>query len=160
MTYIVVPARGGGGSISLPDLVPITDGTFPLAGQVGEIQSASTAVLTTTGVGVSGAWGSAISLNLSAGVWELQGLAYLAENGAVLINNLEVGISASATGVGITDPDYNEDSPFLVGVRIKMLTPVKRVSIAAPVTYHLNTRFEYTSGTPQHAGILWAIRYS
>jgi hypothetical protein len=160
MTYIVVPASQGGVPPSLPGLTPILDGSTPGVGQVGEILTANTGALTNTGVGATGTWGSAVSLALQPGVYEMFGNAIVAENGAVLTDSVAVGISDSATGVGMDTFGFSQISPFLVGQPLYLLTPVKRVSIAVPTTYYLNTRFNYTSGNPQHAGILWALRYS
>jgi hypothetical protein len=160
MTYIVVPSPTGSISISFSDLVPVTDGTSPSPGQVGELASASQAALTVTGIGATGTYGSVVSLALTAGRWELQGVGRLAENTAVLENFVRLGISASATGVGIGDFEYIQSAPFLTGQPIQLLTPVVRVSIAVNTTFYLNSYFNYGSGTPQHAGTLWAFRYS
>lgn len=161
MTYIVVPVPGGGGTPpTLRQLTPITDGSSAAAGEVGEIVSATTAVVTNTGVGATGAWGSAVSLLLQPGVWEINGSAEFSEAGAVLTEAIAAGVSDSATGVGIGSFAYQQQSPFLVGQPIYILTPTLRVSIAVATTYYLNTKFSYTSGTPEHAGILWALRFS
>lgn len=161
MTYIVVPLPGGGGTPpTFNQLTPITDGSTAATGQVGEIVSASTPTLTNTGVGATGTWGSVISLTLQAGVWEIFGSASVAEAGAVLTDAIAAGVSDSATGVGMGGFNFQQQSPFLVGQPIYILTPTIRVSIASPTTYYLNTRINYTSGSPEHAGILWAMRYS
>ena len=160
MTYIVVPSPSGSVSISLPDLVPITDGTTPAVGQVGYLTSATQAALTGAGVGLTNTWGSVISLALPAGVWEIQGLAQISEATAFLSEFFRAGVSDSATGLGISAFEYTQNAPVLTGQPIQVLTPVKRVSIAIPTTFYLNTYFIYASGTPEHAGILWAMRYS
>lgn len=160
MTYIVVPVEGGGTPPSLTGLTPIVDGSSAGVGQVGELTSANTAALTVVGIGASGAWGSATSLLLQPGVWEIFGNANFAENAAVMTDFISVGISDSATAVGIGPFDFTQYTPWLVGQPLYVLTPIKRVSIAIATTYYLNTRFNYSSGTPQHAGIIWAMRYS
>ena len=161
MTYIVVPVEGGGGTPpTLTQLTPITDGSNAGVGQVGELTSANTAALTIVGIGASGAWGSATSLLLQPGVWEIFGNANFAENTAVMTDFISVGVSDSATAATIGPFDFTQYTPWLVGQPLYVLTPIKRVSIAVPTTYYLNTKFNYSSGTPQHAGIIWAMRYS
>lgn len=161
MTYIVVPAQGGGSSIaSIRDIAPITDGSNAAAGQIGEILAASQVALTSAGIGATNTWGSAISLALDAGVWEIQGVMEAAEDTAVLSNVISAGVSDSAVGATLGTHEYASVAPFLSGASIFILTPIIRVSINALTTYYLNTRFVYGSGAPQHAGSIWALRYS
>lgn len=160
MTYIVVPSPTGSVSISLTDLVPITDGSSPAAGQVGEIVNASQAALTNTGVGATSVWGNVVSLALDPGVWEIQGVARIFENDAPLAQYMRAGISDDPAGATMADFEYIQSAPILTGNPIQLLTPIKRVSISAITTYYLNTFLIYASGSPEHAGILWALRYS
>jgi hypothetical protein len=159
MTYIVIPSDNATPSISITDLIPITDGTFPGVGEVGEQVVASNAVLSSTNLAATGVWGYAHSISLDAGLWEIQGIAEFAENSAVLTDSVGVGISDDTAGATFTYGDYSEQPFFLTGNDFFMQTPVKRVSIAATTTYYLNTKLNYTSGSPQHAGVIWAKRY-
>lgn len=159
MTYIVVPSPSGTSNISITDLIPITDGSFPGVGQVGEQVLAANGVLSSTNVGATGVWGYAHSISLDAGLWEIQGVAELAENAAVLTDELGVGISDSTTGASLNYGDYIEQPFFLNGNSVFILSPILRVSLAGTTTYYLNTLFNYTSGTPEHAGVIWAKRY-
>jgi hypothetical protein len=144
---------------SLDDLTALIAGGVAGAGKIGETLTATQAANTATGVGLTGAWGNAISLAINAGEWAIEGIAGLAENGATLTTSLSSGISTSSSGVGIGGFDYVE-SPFLVSgaADLQMRTPTLYVSVAGATTYYLNTRFFYTAGSPQHRGRLTARR--
>lgn len=160
MTYIVVPVKGGGGATSLRGLIPIIDGSSPTINEIGYIESSTVSSLTATGIGATGAWGSVTSVTIPAGVWMLQGIAQVFENDAPLTSVIKVGISSSASGAGIGTFDQTIIAPQLTGAPIQQLTPLVKVNITGSSTYYLNTYFTYASGSPQHAGIIWAIRYS
>jgi len=160
MTYIVVPVPGSAGVITPSDITPITDGSFPSTGELFETVYADTPALSNTDVGTSGNWGFATSIPLDAGRWELQGVARFDEAGAVLTDTIAAAISDDPAGGTIQPFDIQQFSPFFVGQSNFILTPVFRVSIAVNTTYYLNTRFNYTSGAPEHAGAIWAKRYS
>jgi len=160
MTYIVVPPTGGAGVITPDNITPITDGSFPSVGQLFEVVYSDNPTLTNTDVGATGDWGFAVTINLDAGRWELQGVAQLAEAGAVLTDSIAASISDSQTGATIQPFEFQQSSPFFVGQSIYLLTPIVRISITANTNYYLNTRFNYSSGAPEHAGAIWAKRYS
>ena len=161
MTYIVVPAPGGSsGPITPDDITPIVDGTTPGAGQLFEVVYADNPTLTNTDVGATGDWGFAVTIALDPGRWEIQGVARLDEAGAVLTDSVAAAISDDPAGAAIQPYEFQQTSPFLVGQSIYLLTPIVRFSIAANTTYYLNTRFFYSSGAPEHAGAIWAKRYS
>lgn len=161
MTYIVVPDPGGTLPVITPaNITPITDGTTPNPGELFETVYADNPALSNTDVGASGAWGFATTVNLGAGRWEIYGVARFDEAGAVLTDTIAAAISDSQTGATIQPFDAQQISPFLVGQSNFILTPILRVSIAANTDYYLNTRFNYTSGAPEHAGAIWAKRYS
>lgn len=145
--------------LNVPALTAIVDGSSAALGDIGEILTASQATNTSTGVGATGAFGAITSLLVSAGVWELSGTAAFSENAAVLTTALEAAISASATGVGIGDFD-RAVLPNLISSTSDALTavPTTVVSVAAPTTYYLNSKFYYTAGTPQHRGRIVARR--
>lgn len=137
----------------------VTDGSSAASGKIGEILAASQATNTTTGVGATGAFGSVTSVSLTAGVWEIDGVIAFNENGSVLTTALEGAISASATGVGITDFDRCV-LPNLISSTSDALSPVPSqvVSISSTTTYYLNSKFYYTAGTPRHRGRIIARR--
>lgn len=161
MTYIVVPVKGGGGgATALRGLVPVTDGSAASLNEIGYIETAQVTSLTASGIGATGAWGSVTSVTIPAGVWMLQGIAQVFENDAPLTQVIKIGISSSASGAGIGTFDQTIIAPQLTGAPIQQITPLVKVNIVGSTTYYLNTFFNYASGSPQHAGILWAIRYS
>lgn len=146
-------------TLNVAAMTAVTDGSAAAAGAIGEILSASQAANTATGVGATGTYGSPVSVSLTAGVWEVQGVAGFNENGATLTTAIECGISASATGVGISEFDTSL-APFLISSTSDAIiaTPVVNVNISGTTTYYLNTRFYYTSGGPQHRGRITARR--
>lgn len=144
--------------LSIANLQAIVNGSSASAGQINEVLSGTQAANTTTGVGASGAWGSATSVSLTAGRWAITGTAGFNENGAVLTDFMSVGISASATGVGISEFDTASNPHLISGSDLLLGTPTVLVSIASTTTYYLNTKFNYTSGTPQHRGRIQALR--
>lgn len=145
--------------LRVADLTSTTDGSSAGAGVLNEVLSATTAANTSTGVGGSGTYGSVISKAITAGRWQIQGVAGLSENGATLTTSLTCGISTSSTGVGISD-FATTVMPWLLSSTSDAVasTPVIYVTLSGTVTYHLNTRFFYTSGTPQHRGEIRACR--
>lgn len=124
--------------------------------------SISTNTLTTTGVGATTVWGavSGVSLTLNEGAYILSGIIEWADNGATLSNSVIAGYSTSATGTPGTFEKV--EFPFISagsGETFRMALPMFLVSVsAASTTYYLNTNFTYTGGTPQHGGLLQAIR--
>lgn len=146
-------------TLEVAALVPVTDGSSAASGKIGEILTASQATNTTTGVGATGAFGAITSLAVTAGVWELSGTAAFNENGAVLTTALEAAISDSATGLTVSDFD-RVVLPNLISSTSDALSPVPTmvVSVNAPTTYYLNSKFYYTAGTPRHRGRLVARR--
>lgn len=145
--------------LNIEALTAFTDGSSAGAGEINQLLSATQATNTATGVGSTGAWGNAISLSITAGRWLVWGAAGLSENGAVLTTSLSCGISASASGAGISEFD-TFDAPFLVSSTSDAIltTPMVPITIGATTTYYLNTRFYYTSGAPQHRGRIQALR--
>lgn len=149
-------------TLNVPALTAVTNGTAAATGEVGEIVSASQSSNTTTGVAASGSYGSVVSLTLQPGSYMIWGTIGFNENGAVLTDGMQAGISASATGIGISEFD-TQLFPGLISSTSDLLlsVPVQGpIDIAAPTTYYLNSKFSYTSGTPRHRGRIkaWRIR--
>lgn len=140
-------------------LKPIADGSSAASGKIGEILTGTQATATGTGVGATGTYGAATSVSLTSGVWAISGVAAFKENGAVLTTSLTAGISDSATGVGIGAFDITVNPNTFTGSEdMQFPTPEVIVSIGSTTTYYLNTRFYYTSGSPQHYGRIRARR--
>lgn len=145
--------------LNLAALTPDTSGTPAASGTIGEILTATQATNTATGVGASGVYGNVISLSVPAGRWALFGTAAFVENGAVLTTGLQCGVSASASGAGLSEFDTALSPGLLSGTSdLIMPTPRVFVDLSATTTYYLNTKFSYTSGTPQHRGKITAER--
>ncbi len=134
-------------------------GSAASTGSIGEIITASVTSATTTGIGATGVYGNVASIALTAGDWVITGVAGFSENGAVLTTSLSCGFSSTSNGSGLGALDaavYNG----LVSSTSDLVAPVPtlNLTLAAPTTYYLNTRFFYTSGTPKHYGRIEARR--
>ncbi len=145
--------------LQIPALTAVVSGAAAAVGAIGEILTASQPVNTGVGIGASGAFGQVVSLPLLAGCYAISGTAGLVENGAVLTDGFAAGISASATGAGLSEFDTSQ-ADYLISSTSDALvaTPIIYVNIAAPTTYYLNTKFNYTAGSPQHRGYIQALR--
>lgn len=145
--------------LQISALTAVTSGAAAAAGKIGEILSGTQATNTTTGVGASGAYGAATSVSLTAGSWLVWGTAGFNENGAVLTDGLQCGISASATGAGLSEFDTALSAYLISGTSDALIaTPAVNVDISSTTTYYLNTKFSYTSGSPRHRGRIQALR--
>ncbi len=146
-------------ALNVAALTAIVDGSSGATTHVNELLQGTSATPITTNVGSTGVYGYATSVAVTAGRWLVWASVQFKENAAVLTDAVQAGISASTTGSGLADLDtvlYNaqisgsSDSIFQV--------PMQVISIAAPATYYLNTKFTYTSGTPKHAGKINFLR--
>ena len=158
MSYINLPAIAIG-NVPITALDPEIAGNPAGAGQIGEILESSIASATAVGVGATGTWGSVTSIALTAGVWEITSKAGFEENGAVLSDFYRVGVSTSATGVGINVFEYLQYNQLVSGQDFVCNGPALLVNINAGVTYYLLTQFIYSSGAPRHYGQITARRY-
>lgn len=159
-TYINLPTGGGTTITAITDIPPITDGTVPGAAQIGGVIVASQAAATSTNVAATGIWGYATSINLSAGVWQVVGMAGFSENGAVMTTSVSCGISSTTDGTGLSLFDYAVYNQLVSGANDSILPtglPLV-ISINAATDYYLNTRMFYSSGSPQHYGKIQARR--
>jgi hypothetical protein len=137
----------------------VTGGTAAGASHVGEILTATQATATSTGVGLTSVYGNATSISLTAGVWEVKGVAGFSENGANLTTSLSAGISPTTDGSGLSQFDVCIHNNLISSTSdLQVPVPIKNVNISSTTTYYLNTRFFYTSGTPQHYGYIEARR--
>jgi len=158
MSYINLPPVSIG-PLGIVDLTPETGGAAAGVGQIGEITTSTVAVATATGVAATNNWGNVTSIILTAGVWEITGIVGFRENGAVLSDHLSVGISNTADGSALSTFDFCQYNQLVSGQDFIGLAPPKLINIAAGGTYYLNTRFVFSSGTPQHYGKITARRY-
>lgn len=145
--------------LNVTAIAAYTDGSSAGAGKINELLTATQATNTATGIGATTTWGSATSVSLTAGRWLIWGSAGLNENGATLTDSIAVGISSSAAGVGISEFDTSAQNALISSTADAILaTPMKIVSISSTTSYHLNTKFNYTSGAPRHRGKISAVR--
>jgi hypothetical protein len=145
--------------LNIQALSAFANGSSASAGQINEILTGTQAANTATGVGADGVWGNVTSVSLTAGRWAIQGVAGFSENGAVLEDFLSAGISDSATGVGISEFDTVQLNALVSSTADAIgVTPMVYVSIGSTTTYYLNTKFNYSAGSPQHRGRIRAIR--
>lgn len=152
-TYVFV-----GPNSNMASLTSIVDGSTPAAGQIGELLSATTAANTTTGVGSNGVYGNVVSLSVTPGRWLIYGTAAFNTNGATTTAGLQCGVSSSATGVGIGEFDTAQDPVVLGATDLIMAAPPISANISATTTYYLNTKFNYSAGSPRHRGKIYALR--
>lgn len=146
-------------SIELNDgIIGDTTGVPAGSGFVGETIVSEDTSFGTTNVAASGSWGYAHSSALSAGIWLVSGTIGIDDNGAVVTTAFEGALSTSATGVGITANFTTRISAIYQGEDLFSPVPHIVFASAAPFTVYLNTKFYYTSGTPQHKGQITAIR--
>jgi len=145
--------------LNIAAVAAFTDGSSAAAGKINELLTGTQAANTATGIGASGVWGNVTSVSLTAGRWAIQGVAGFSENAAVLTDFMSAGISDSATGVGISEFDTVQLNTLVSSTADAIgVTPMVYVSIGSTTTYYLNTKFNYSSGTPQHRGRIRAIR--
>ncbi len=145
-------------ALNVAALTAIVSGAAAATGKIGEILTGTQAADTSTGVGATGAWGSVTSVALTAGSWEITGAVGFKENGATLTDFIACGISDSATGVGINEFDTNMAPNLFTGSDTILRLSGIYVDIAAPATYYLNSKFNYSLGGPQHRGRIKARR--
>jgi hypothetical protein len=151
-TYVGLPNRGISG------LVPVTSGAAAATGTISEVLTASQVTSTATGVGATTVYGNVTSLAITAGRWRVFGVAAFVQNGAVLTGGLQAGISTSSSGVGLNEFDTQLSGLNGTGVDLLLYTPELIINIASTTTYFLNTKFTYSSGSPQHRGKITALR--
>lgn len=145
--------------LNVPALTAIVDGSSAATGDIGELLTATQVTNTTTGVAATGTYGAVTSVALTAGSWEVYGTVGFNENGAVLTDFFSCGVSASATGSGLSEFDTTQHAYFISGTADAIFScPPIVVDIASTTTYYLNTQFNYTSGTPRHRGRIKARR--
>jgi hypothetical protein len=148
-------------TLNVAALLAVTSGSLATAGEIGEIAQAEQSTNTTTGVGSSGSFGNVISLSVTAGSYAIYGTVGFNENGAVLENALQCGVSLSATGVGLADLETTQWAGLLSSTAdVIVTTPIRFLNFSSTTTVYLNTKMTYSSGTPRHRGrlVAWRIR--
>lgn len=144
-----------------PDaLTAIVDGSTPSASNIFEELNDGTFTLSTTGVGATSVWGTAGSTLIPAGRWMIGGIAYVKENGANLLNLVSAAVTDQAVPSGLLLGEYMQAAFQISGDNVfSIFVPYRLYSFNSATTFYVNTRFQYSSGTPQHCGIIvgWRI---
>lgn len=165
LTVIPEAATGQTGVLTSTDwntfndgVTPITDGSFPGAGEIGQVITDTQAL--TTGGPVSGSFGQVCNVSLTAGIWLIDGMALLNDSGANITAPFETGIDTTQTGANLTAFDtvvvpYTQNESSVT--RSVVLLP-SYVSISASDIYYLVTKTTFDTGTPQVGGFLRARR--
>lgn len=134
--------------------------TAPGAANVLGIVIGPYQTLTTTGVGVTGVWGSVTSVSIPAGYWMITGVMHYEANGATLTTSVKAGFTDSPVATGIDPLEYTE-LPFISsgsGEQFRITIPTLFIGLSTPTTIYLNTNFTYFGGTPRHGGQFRAVR--
>lgn len=146
-------------TLNVAALLAFTDGSSAASGKVNELIEGSTA-LATANVAASGSWGYAHTQSLTAGRWLVYGMAQISENGAVLTDSVAVGVSTSANPGSITF-NYVMQMPYISSGGsddVILVSPPRLLSLSATTSVYCNTKIGYSSGTPKHAGAIFAVR--
>lgn len=155
VTGVLPVANGGTNSttLNIATLAAITDGSSGGTTQINEVLTASQSSLTTSNVAASGSYGYATSLSVTAGRYLAWGTVQFNQNAATLTAGLQCGISASSSGAGISSFDTTLLNGLISSTSDAITqTPLQFISIGSTTTYYLNTLFNYSAGTPKHAG--------
>ncbi len=146
-------------TLNIPAMSSVISGASPATGALNEVLTASQASNTVTGVGSTGAYGSVVSKDFTAGRWMIFGSCGFNENTAVLTTGLQCGISTSATGVGLDEFDTALSNGLISSTSDLILaTPPIFANLSSTTTYYLNSKFYYTSGAPRHRGKITGVR--
>ncbi len=136
-------------------------GSAASSGVIGEDFSSVAASISATGIGLTGVWGDAHSAVVPAGRWCLGGIAYLKENGAVLTDTASAALTITSAPGSVALGQYVQASFLITGdFEFTLTIPMRTFTFAAPTTVYINTNFQYTSGTPNHAGAIYGWRIS
>lgn len=128
------------------------------AGSVGEyVQNFIAAVATPNGVTTP-----AISLNLTAGDWDVSGFAQVVGAASTIINGMALGIGATS---GAFTPIFGSflnisqiNAPSSAGTAESLPAPVTRINIASPTTVFLNLQVVFSNSGPLYSAFIRARR--
>lgn len=119
------------------------------AGVIGEYVSSVVAPGTSVPA-LTTLWGDITSISLTAGDWDVSGLAVYSSGGAtVTVTNLGISSTSgnSSTGLAKGDNQANALSPTATS-DTSLTIPSYRVSISGTTIYYLKANLTYTIGTP------------
>lgn len=137
-------------------IIGVVNGTSASAGTVGEyIESVVSAVASPAASTV----GDITSISLTAGDWDVSGLAYYTNYTGGTQWQLGITSSVGASNTGrVLGSNWLVLSQASTSGDISMNVPVVRVNLSATTTYYLKTFISYTGGSPTGSGRLSARR--
>lgn len=136
-----------------------TSGTAACTGCVGEVISSTTLSGPVT---TSAQFGDIASITLTAGSWEITGIAVYLRNGATW-NDTALGISpfSGNNNSGLTYASTYVDYIFTSGTNptfVTMVLPAVMINTSSSNTYYLKSYVEYSAATPNVIGRITAKR--
>jgi hypothetical protein len=136
----------------------ISNGASPAAGFLGEVMESKIGSGASVSLNVSGNWFNLVSVTLTPGVWDLDGLVAIA-GGAVTGTLTGAAIATNNTGAG-TVGDTTATLPTTPNAvsAVCLVVPRVRKAISASTQYFLNAACTYTVGAPVAWGRLTAVR--
>jgi len=153
----------GGGVCGFPvssaNLVGRTDGVAPSAGYVGEILTASA-----TGASVTSTqYTDAVSLSLTAGIWDVTGACTFSPAATTSITRLGTGISVTSgnSATGLTNGSSLAtlyQAAMVPANDVVQLAPTVRVVISATTIHYLKAIGNFSISTMTVAGFIRAVR--
>lgn len=130
----------------------VIDGSSAATGDVGEtIEATKSGVAVTSGVGFN-----AVSITLTAGVWDLTGVLGLSTTDAPITVIALSTNTVSATGAGF--PYGTQISLPSIASNQRVPLPVRIVNITSSTTYYLVGTAAFSTGTVTASGYLYARR--
>lgn len=125
-------------------ILGVTDGSSAQAGYVGEIISATSAG---QNPGASGTWVAIATLTLTAGDWDIMGMANITDGGTTSATEASSAISTSNTTPDVSNVGNRTIFSISLGANSNAWTPAgcRTVSISATTTYYLIGSFTYAT---------------
>jgi hypothetical protein len=126
---------------------------------VGEYVKSTTATGTAVSFPATGAYGDICSIALSAGDWDVTGVAVFHLNGATM-TGIGMGISVNAGNIpaGLVEGDSSLNLPPAPTSDESGTLPAVRISLASPGNAYLKFIGLYSGGPPQAYGRISARR--
>ena len=137
-------------------IIGTTTNNNATAGEVGEYVSSSAVAVSFP---ATGAYGDVCSIALSAGDWDVTGVAVFHLNGATMTGiGMGISVNAGNSGSGLNEGDTSLNLPPAPTSDESGTLPAVRISLASPGNAYLKFIGAYSSGTPQAWGRISARR--
>ena len=135
----------------------VTSGVDALAGEIGEVVRAYDSAID---AGTTEQFKNITSISLTAGDWDVTGIAVCAINGstiAVFVGAISVHTGNTTTDHVVGDNQVSAVPPTLDYVSVSVI-PAYRLSLTATTTVYLKGLCGYSAGTPKISGRISARR--